>query len=422
MKRVFFYLLCFFCVCAFNAQAQSSVTVATDGTGDYSTIQTAINAASDVNRTIIKVKNGIYNEKVSIGAKGAFSSKKISLIGESEDGVIISSADALPNVSTFENCTTFKIYASDFYAQNVTFRNTAGNTGQALALYNAGDRQTFYHCKLLGYQDTQRSLKNTRSYFKDCFIEGATDFIYAGGTIWYEGCTLHCLNGGGYITAPEDITVKVKGHGGRNLYFGFIFNNCTITTEDGVADGAYYLGRPWASSFCGSIYVKCKMGSFINNAGWVQMSGNVGTKSSFAEYKSMDYDGTAVDTTKRVSWSIQLKDSDVIDYMNQEYVFNKIFKKFNASAIDYNPDLLIAASQTVAISEVKLLKEWYLCGTNLLFTKKVSDVYLSTISGQRVMHQSNVDELSLDKFSSGCYLMTFVVDGQCKSTKVIIKK
>lgn len=404
MSKKFLFTILMMCVCTLGVQAQSAFTVAQDGSGDYSTIQAAIDAAADGVRTRIYIKNGTYAEHVSLGSADAASKKLISLIGESEDGVIITS-DVTMGTSgvTYDQSAAMLVYASDFYAENITFRNSSGNHGQALAIYVAGDRQTYYHCKFLGYQDTHRSKKTTRSYYKDCFVEGATDFIYAGGTAWFENCTLHCI-GSGYITAPEDIIVWTADMTYRmRLYFGFIFNNCTVTRGENVSAGSVYLGRPWQDKMCGSAYINCNLGDAVNAAGWTAMGGNTGKNSMFAEYKSVDNTGALVDTTKRVSWSHQLAQSQVETYYTKEYVFNDVFLTRSGSSVKYYPDTLIAQEHAASTGITEITKSEIAEG----------DAHLYTIDGKRVAASSSL--------TPGVYIMHKRENGNLSVKKVLIK-
>jgi pectin methylesterase-like acyl-CoA thioesterase len=298
--------------------------VAADGTGTHTTIQAALDACPDAVQSLIFVKNGTYNEQISLGSKTTASTKKISLIGESANAVIIthSQSRAATGSPTFEEVCTVKIYATDFYAENITIQNTAGNTGMAEALYTAGDRQTFKNCRILGYQDTYRSKKGTRGYFKNCWIEGATDFIYAGGTLFLDDCTINCVNGGGYIAAPEDAYAtipKASTVSQKFIRLGFIFRNCSITANKDVTANSYTLGRPWNTT-AGAFYLNCKMGSHIKSVGWTAMGGNE-TSACFAEYNSKDLNGNQLDMSGRISWSFQLPQADVDNLLTPAYVY-----------------------------------------------------------------------------------------------------
>jgi len=331
--------------------------VASDGSGDYTSIQSALNACPDGQTSMIFIKNGTYNEQVALGTKQAASTKKISLIGESYGGVLIthSQSRASSGSPTFEDVCTVKLYASDFYAENISIQNAAGNTGMAEALYTAGDRQIFRNCKVLGYQDTYRSKKGTRGYFKNCWIEGAVDFIYAGGTIFFDDCTINCVNGGGHIVAPEDsYTTKASSVAGKTLNLGFVFRNCNITANSNVASGTYDLGRPWNIN-AGAYYLNCTLGKHIKPAGWATMSGNE-TTASFAEYNSLNPDGTSASVSGRISWSFQLQQYDADSILNPKVVyattFTTSFDPISKSTPTTNPGNLTVNGSIVSWSAV----------------------------------------------------------------------
>jgi len=324
MKKIFISIL--LCICVFANAQPFRFIVAADGSGTHTTLQSAIDACPDNVRSVIFIKNGTYYGQTYLGTKTLASTKLISLIGESRNQVILTYDKSLPMVTKFEDATTFQIYAKDFYAENVTFENTAGvSAGQALALYTAGDRATFKNCYLKGFQDTYRSKKGTRAYLKDCKIEGTVDFIYAGGTVFFDYCELHCLQGGGYIAAPEDAYLAIPRTStvcDKFIRLGFIFRNCNITAQTGVADNSYYLGRPWNTT-AGAYYLNCKLGKHINPKGWKEWNGSE-TTASFAEYNSMNADGTPADVSGRVSWSFQLPEADVTNLFTTAGIYARI--------------------------------------------------------------------------------------------------
>ena len=316
-------------------------TVAQDGSGDYSKIQDAINAVKSGERGIIYIRPGIYDEHV-MTAKGKF----ISLIGENKETTIItSSVDRGSNNSgnSYTDCVALNVSSERFYAENLTIRNTAGNVGQAEALFTNGDAHIFNNCILSGFQDTYKANTGSRGYFTNCIIEGATDFIYDGGLEWFENCEIRCLKGGQYITAAADASLKLTSAMHPNLsvspfYAGLFFRNCKITAAEGVGNGTYYLGRPWKET-CGTMFINCTLGSHINAKGWSEWGGTENNCCYF-EYKNKDVNGNLVDVSKRASWSHQATDAEVEEYMNPEF----LFAKFSDVPFDYEYILKGAAS------------------------------------------------------------------------------
>lgn len=179
--------------------------VAKDGSGDFFTIQEAIHAVPDfrkAGRTTILVRKGVYKEKVVIPE----SKISISLIGE--DGAILTNDDFASKKNYFgeemstSGSSTCYIYAPDFYAENITFENSAGRVGQAVACFVSGDR-AYFKTVVFGNQDTLYTYgKDSRQFYDHCYIEGTVDFIFGWSTALFKDCTIHSL-GDGYVTAPS---------------------------------------------------------------------------------------------------------------------------------------------------------------------------------------------------------------------------
>lgn len=318
--RILPVILFFLMMSSVQAQVFDMV-VAQDGSGDYPSIQSAIERVDNNKdtRTLIFIKNGVYNEKVRV-----YSSKKnLSLIGQSMDGVIISWDDysgKTAGMSTADSY-TFLVEGDDFYAENLTIRNTAGNVGQAVAIRTTGDRQVFQNCQFLGFQDTYYAHKN-RQYNLNCYIEGATDFIFGDATAVFEDCTINCVKGGQYITAPNDTKLISTTASDEPFYHGLLFLNSTITADADVPDNSYYLGRPWGAP-ASAVYINCEFGSHIRPEGWSEWDNNNHLNGTFAEFQSKDLSGELIDTSQRVDWSEQLSTEEVEAYYNLDYFLKK---------------------------------------------------------------------------------------------------
>jgi pectinesterase len=272
------------------------LVVAQDGSGDFTTLQAAINAVPDYRkkRTNIFVKNGIYNEKLILPA----SKQLVSLIGESVDKTIITYGDWAQKKSIFgdeigtSGSATFYVYGRDFYAENITFQNSAGPVGQAVAAHVSADRSVFFNCRFLGFQDTLFTYAdNSRQYYKNCYIEGTTDFIFGWSTAVFDECVIHSLKES-YITAASTL---------QNTKYGYLFYKCKLTAEPTVK--MMYLGRPWRN-YAKTVFRECELGAHIRPEGWHNWNKPVAEKTSFyAEYGNY---GPGADITKRVKWSHQL--------------------------------------------------------------------------------------------------------------------
>lgn len=302
--------------------------VSQDGTGDYTSIQDAIDAVSDGARGIIYIRPGVYDENIYAGRKNS-NNKFISLIGEDKATTILTSSvsrGAGNESNSYNDCAALNVYTDRFYAENLTIRNTSGNVGQAEALYTAGDAHLFNNCLLSGFQDTYKANTGARGYFTRCTIEGATDFIYDGGLEWFDNCEIRCLPGGQYITAAAEAGLSMTDVlypelSASPFYAVLFFNRCNVTAADGVGDGTYYLGRPWGEN-CGTMFMNCTLGDHIRPEGWADWDGR-GSMASYYEYKNVDASGNLVDTSRRASFSRQATDAEVEAYMSADFLFEK---------------------------------------------------------------------------------------------------
>ncbi|MCH5346730.1 MAG: hypothetical protein J1E63_06445, partial [Muribaculaceae bacterium] len=298
-----------------------------DGSADYTTIQAAIDAVPAGNRGIIYIAPGVYDENIYAGTKDAHD-KFISLVGSGTDTTILTSSTDRggSSTNTYLDCAALNVFTPRFYAENLTIRNTAGNVGQAEALYTAADAHLFKNCSIEGFQDTYKANGGSRGYFTGCRIVGATDFIYDGGLEWFEDCDIVCLPGGHYITAPAESSMPMSkalypSLSADRFYPGLFFNKCRVTAADGVKAGDYYLGRPWKETG-GAMFLRSTLGNHINAAGWAAWNGNEAT-ASFYEYRNIDPSGAAVSTAARAAFSAQAGDAEVEEYFNPEFLFGK---------------------------------------------------------------------------------------------------
>ncbi|MDR8393334.1 pectinesterase family protein [Aliifodinibius sp. S!AR15-10] len=255
---VFLLLLGVFAVGATAQDYETEFVVAKDGSGDFTSIQAAIDASKSFpyERITIQIKDGVYREKVKVHSWNT----KLSLVGESKENTIITYDDYFDKIDRGRNSTfhtyTLLVDGNDFHAENLTIRNTAGPVGQAVALHVEADRASFESCRILGDQDTIYAAgEGDRQYFKECYIEGTTDFIFGEATAVFEDCTIHSKSNS-YITAAS--TAKSVEH-------GFIFKNCRLTAAEDVTE--VYLGRPWRN-FARTVFLNCYMGDHIRPVGW----------------------------------------------------------------------------------------------------------------------------------------------------------
>jgi pectinesterase len=282
--------------------------VAADISASYTNLQAAINAAPD-NGTRpyrILIKPGAYRGQFMV-PKGK---NHIELMGEDWDNTVLTYGlnvrEADTNTYLRFKGTGVIVLGDDFQAHDITFQNTSGDHGQALALRVDGDREIFNHCRMLGWQDTVM-LNTGRQYFTNCYVAGRVDFIYGSATAIFDHCEIHSKNGG-HVTAantPQDQP------------YGFVFMNCNLTgdsqtwinpqgTPVNVATNRMPLadlGRPWRP-YASVTYLNCTMGAHIRPFGWNNWRNPANEQTArFAEYNST---GPGANPDQRAKWSKQL--------------------------------------------------------------------------------------------------------------------
>lgn len=273
--------------------------VAKDGSGDFKFIQDAINAMRvfPLAPITLYIKNGVYNEKIELSANNT----DVTFIGESVDKTIITYNDysGRGKMGTFDSYTA-KISGNRFRAENITFANSAGRVGQAVALYVDADKAVFKNCKFLGNQDTiYNGGEYSRQFFVDCHIEGTTDFIFGPATAVFKNCTIFGKTNS-YITAPN--TPKDKE-------FGFVFLDCKVIVNEEV--DKLYLGRPWRA-WAKSVFIRSELPKQIAAEAWDNWGNAENEKTAyFAEYECS---GEGFKPKERAVWTHQLKKSEAEKY------------------------------------------------------------------------------------------------------------
>ena len=314
MRKVLGLLLLLVAVSGTWAQERrDTLVVSRDGTGDFRTLQEAVESArAFMDYTVtIYVKNGVYKEKVIVPSWV----ENIDIIGEDRDKTIITYDDHanINKMGTFRTYTV-KVEGSDITFKNLTIENNAAQLGQAVALHTEGDRLKFINCRILGNQDTiYTGAKFTRLYFKDCYIDGTTDFIFGPSTALFENCMIHSKRNS-YVTAASTP---------KEAKYGYVFKHCKLTAEPGV--DKVYLGRPWRP-YAYTLFIECELGKHIVSAGWH----NWGKQSNEETARYMEYKNTGegANTSERVAWSKQLTKKEA-----EEVTVDAIFR----TQSDWNP-------------------------------------------------------------------------------------
>lgn len=304
------------------------ITVAKDNSGDFNSIQQAVDSIPAGTPETIYIKKGIYKERVEIRKNN------ISFVGESTDDTIITESYyarmIMPDGSkrgTFRSYTFF-VYADNFTATNLTFENAAGfgdEFGQAIAVYAEGDNITFRNCKILGHQDTLFTgplpmkekqpggftgptidgiRRVVHQLYEDCYIAGEIDFIFGSATAYFKNCTLFALNRNQEINAFYTAPSTYEGQA-----FGYVFESCTFTGN--CPPKSVALSRPWRIH-AKTVLLNCSYSDQIIDEGFTDW--NKPESHETVYYAEYNGHGEGFKPEKRAAYVHQLNESEAARY------------------------------------------------------------------------------------------------------------
>lgn len=304
------------------------ITVAKDNSGDFNSIQQAVDSIPAGTPETIYIKKGIYKERVEVRKNN------ISFVGESTDDTIITESYyarmIMPDGSkrgTFRSYTFF-VYADNFTASNLTFENAAGfgdEFGQAIAVYAEGDNITFRNCKILGHQDTLFTgplpmkekqpggftgptidgiRRVVHQLYEDCYIAGEIDFIFGSATAYFKNCTLFALNRNQEINAFYTAPSTYEGQA-----FGYVFESCTFTGN--CPPKSVALSRPWRIH-AKTVLLNCNYSDQIIDEGFTDW--NKPESHETVYYAEYNGHGEGFKPEKRAAYVHQLNESEAALY------------------------------------------------------------------------------------------------------------
>lgn len=315
MRRLF--TICLLCL-SMGGRAQMRIVVAQDGTGNFKTVQAALNAVPLNNKKpfIIFIKAGVYYEKLQLDS----SKNYVTLEGEDKFRTVLTYNDHTGKIDpkgdtiNTRSSWSFRILANHFTARNIHFRNDAGfNAGQAVAVESDGDQAAFYNCRFTGFQDVLfTNSDKSRQYFQDCYIEGTTDFIFGSSTVWFERCHIH---------SKKDSHVTAASTPKENEY-GYIFHDCMLTGDSSIHKAT--LGRPWRP-YAMVVYLNCYIGEHIRPEGFSNWNNTDNYK--FARYAEYGSYGPGSDTSGRLNWVKQLTEQEA-----KQFTIEKVIGKQYAAS------------------------------------------------------------------------------------------
>ncbi|CAE6077286.1 unnamed protein product [Arabidopsis arenosa] len=280
--------------------SRADFVVAQDGSGTHRTINQALAAVSRMgksrlNRVIIYIKAGVYNEKIDIDRH----MKNIMLVGDGMDRTIVTNNRNVPDGSTTYGSATFGVSGDGFWARDMTFENTAGpHKHQAVALRVSSDLSLFYRCSFKGYQDTLFT-HSLRQFYRDCHIYGTIDFIFGDAAAVFQNCDI-------FVRRPMDhqgnmITAQGRDDPHSNSGISIQHSRIRAAPEFEAVKGRFknYLGRPW-KKYSRTVFLKTDIDGLIDPRGWREWSGGYALSTLY--YGEFMNTGAGAGTSRRVNW------------------------------------------------------------------------------------------------------------------------
>ncbi|KAG7552061.1 Pectinesterase inhibitor domain [Arabidopsis thaliana x Arabidopsis arenosa] len=329
------------------SEVKPDIVVAQDGSGQYKTINEALNYVPKKKNTtfVVHIKAGIYKEYVQVNR----SMTHLVFIGDGPDKTVISGSKSYKDGITTYKTATVAIVGDHFIAKNIGFENTAGAIKhQAVAIRVLSDESIFYNCKFDGYQDTLYAHSH-RQFYRDCTISGTIDFLFGDAAAVFQNCTL-------LVRKPllnQACPITAHGRKDPRESTGFVLQGCTIVGEpDYLAvkeNSKAYLGRPW-KEYSRTIIMNTFIPDFIPPEGWQPWLGDFGLKTLF--YSEVQNTGPGAPITKRVTWPgiKKLSEEEILTFTPAQYIQGDAW--IPGKGVPYIPGLFTGNGSTTNPTEL----------------------------------------------------------------------
>jgi polygalacturonase len=300
----------------------TTVTVAQDGSGDYRSVQQAIESLPNTGG-LVRIRPGVYREVVTVTVphvrlEGTTDPTRVTIVFDRSAGTA---------GGTLKSATV-SVRADDFSARGITIANDfsrgrelAPQGSQAVALLVTGDRAVFRNMRILGAQDTlyagskscaseQGPCIPARQFFADCYIEGSVDFIFGDGKAYFENCEIHAI-------PHKTVMLTAQSRHYATQESGFVFDHCKITADRDARQ--IFLGRPWRP-YATVVFLNTDLEAGIEPAGWREWHPGETHSLETAFYAEFRSKGPGAAVKQRDSHSKQLSSEDVRPYFLPEFL------------------------------------------------------------------------------------------------------
>ncbi|KAH9730556.1 Pectinesterase [Citrus sinensis] len=271
--------------------------VAKDGSGNFTTITEAVEAAPNKSNTrfVIYIKAGAYFENVEVDKKKTM----LMFVGDGIGKTVVKANRSVVDGWTTFRSATVAVVGTGFIAKGITVENSAGpSKHQAVALRSGSDLSAFYKCSFVGYQDTLY-VHSLRQFYRECDVYGTVDFIFGNAAVVFQICNLYARK----PNANQKNIITAQGREDPNQNTGISILNCKVAAASDLipyqTEFKTYLGRPW-KEYSRTVFMLSYLGDLIAPAGWLEWNGTFALSTLFyGEYKNR---GPGSNTSARVTW------------------------------------------------------------------------------------------------------------------------
>ncbi|MFB6137427.1 MAG: pectinesterase family protein [Halobacteriaceae archaeon] len=268
-------------------ESAADAVVDAAGDGDYESVQAAIDdSPTDGSGYVVYIRAGTYKEQLEVGDKRS----NVTLVGEDVAETVLTWDENAEDAGGTTDSASVTVLADGFRAYDLTFQNTARPIAQKVALLAEGDRHVYANCRFLSHQDTLYTRESgNRQYFRDCYVEGTTDFVFGDASAVFDRCEVFCLEGASHVTAANTLP---------EYDVGLVFKHCRVHGD--ADEGSVDLGRPWGKH-ARTVFVDCHLGEVIAPYGWSNWGDP--SKEDTVYYAECANTGPGFTPEQRVEWA-----------------------------------------------------------------------------------------------------------------------
>ncbi|KAI5271854.1 pectin lyase-like protein [Aureobasidium subglaciale] len=349
----------------------TALTVATDGSAQFTAINAAINAAQNSGIPTVVIKAGTYSESIAIGGTQTVTiiGPTASSVAHNQVNIIASGANGVISIATSAT-------------KGVTFKNlnlTNTGTGTAPAVSIRGSKHGFYNCALISSGVGVYSSSYGSALIANSYIEGSDKLFYNYPAVYVYGSTIVPTVGGASIMFAQGVAPGMNNAGNSTL----VVDSSSVVQKAGLTNTNVYLAAP-NGNYTQAIYRNSNLGSLIAPSGFYRTTCNyTAFYGEFANFGAGSYSANAAN----------LKARPGVSAFTIDKVFGNVFAGYNSfdtTWIDSGVLSAIQASDSAQIATVSSSAVSSSVSSTMSSVSSTSSGLTSSVSGSSIAGSSTV--------------------------------